>query len=192
MRFWRPDVRFDPWKPGRNANDKPISIVSFHPTSEIPCFYHVSHNSFIWKVAMNTGTVSDPAGCFCSWLGQLQDLHAFYLHHFYPLEEKTIFWMCTVPCSDADTDGCSFHGCSFLSPFLRLNSDPGKSLVANRGAYKTRCVLVFPLWQVINSYQLFAYRPSMEALFWLPSPCPVVSEAKVLRCWQRFKETLHV
>ena len=65
MRFWRPNVRFDPWEPGRNANDKPISIVSFHPTSEIPCFYHVSHNSFIWKVAMNTGTVSDPAGCFC-------------------------------------------------------------------------------------------------------------------------------
>ena len=64
MRFWRPDVRFDPWKPGRSANDKPISILSFHPTSEIPCFYHVSHNSFIWKVAMNTGTVSDPAGCF--------------------------------------------------------------------------------------------------------------------------------
>ena len=64
MRFWRPDARFDPWKPGRNANDKPISIVSFHPTSEIPCFYHVSHNSFIWKVAMNTGTVSDPAGSF--------------------------------------------------------------------------------------------------------------------------------
>ena len=66
MRFWRPDERFDPWKPGRNANHQPISIVSFHPTSEIPCFYHVSHNSFIWKVAMNTGTVSDPAGCFCS------------------------------------------------------------------------------------------------------------------------------
>ena len=35
MRFWRPDVRFDPWKPGRNANDKPISIVSFHPTSDL-------------------------------------------------------------------------------------------------------------------------------------------------------------
>lgn len=50
----------------------------------------------------------------------------------------------------------------------------------------------FGSWQVINWYQLFAYRPSMEALFWLPSPCPVVSEAKVLRCWQRFKETLHV
>ena len=65
MRFSRPDVRFDPWKPGRNANHKPISIVSFHPTSEIPCFYHVSHNSFIWKVAMTTGTVSDPAGSFC-------------------------------------------------------------------------------------------------------------------------------
>ena len=64
MRFWRPDVRFDPWTPGRNANHKPVSIVSFHPTSEIPCFHHVSHNSFIWKVAMNTGTVSDPAG-FC-------------------------------------------------------------------------------------------------------------------------------
>ena len=59
-----------------------------------------------------------------------------------PLEEKTIFWMCTVPCSDAD-----MVGCSFLNPFLRLNSDPGKSLVlvANRGAYKTRCVGVSAL-----------------------------------------------
>ena len=58
-----------------------------------------------------------------------------------PLEEKTIFWMCTVPCSDADMDGCSFHGCSFLNPFLRLNSDPGKSLVVNRA----RCVGVSAL-----------------------------------------------
>ena len=79
MRFWRPDVRFDSWKPGRNANDKPISIVSFHPTSEIPCFYHVSHNSFIWKVAMNTGTVSDPAGCFCLFLTSSSILWSGYI-----------------------------------------------------------------------------------------------------------------
>ena len=76
MRFSRPDVRFDPWKPGRNANHKPISIVSFHPTSEIPCFYHVSHNSFIWKVAMTTGTVSDPAGYLCICINI-----AIYIHN---------------------------------------------------------------------------------------------------------------
>ena len=95
MRFWRPDVRFDPWKPGRNANDKPISIVSFHPTSEIPCFYHVSHNSFIWKVAMNTGTVSDPAGCFCSLITKFKwvQMQGWVVTHPWGLVHSTNTYM---------------------------------------------------------------------------------------------------
>lgn len=50
--------------------------------------------------------------------------------------------MCTVPCSDADTDGCSFHGCSFLSPFLRLNSDPGKWSI------DINCLRTGPQWKL--------------------------------------------